>query len=326
MPAVAYSSVGQGESQTRTRPGLLHLSISFSLVCIFIDGSLTGRSAAALQLKGSPMQAKPIVVAAALALLAGAFASSAAQQGRSETIGADGKAERGDAPVLVHLAGIRMVGPEQALLLLADEDERRAVPIAVGRDQGLAIYLGQEKTPTPRPLTHDLIVQILDTLQVEVERVVITELRDGTYYSDIVLKQGRKKFDIDARPSDAIALAVRLEVPILASPALLTDIEEEGGPADTVDGGRRFGITVQELNDDLAEYLGAAEVPGVLVASVQEDSPASIAGVRRGDILQRLDGRPTGDVESYLEAVAVASRFPSFDVWREGEQLTLARP
>jgi S1-C subfamily serine protease len=67
-------------------------------------------------------------------------------------------------------------------------------------------------------------------------------------------------------------------------------------------------------------------VPGVLVASVQEDSPASIAGVRRGDILQRLDGRPTGDVESYLEAVAVASRFPSFDVWREGEQLTLARP
>ena len=272
------------------------------------------------------MQAKPIVIVAALALLAGAPAASAAEPGSSVTITADGKAENGDEPVLVHLAGIRMVGPEQALLLLADEDERRAVPIAVGRDQGLAIYLGQEKTPTPRPLTHDLIVQILDRLQVEVERVVITELRDGTYYADIALKQGRKRLDIDARPSDAIALAVRLDVPMLASPDLLTNIEEEGGPADTVDGGRRFGITVQELNDDLAEYLGASEVPGVLVASVKEDSPASNAGVRRGDILLRLDGRPTGDLESFVEAVAMASRYPSFDVWREGEQLTLARP
>ncbi len=229
-------------------------------------------------------------------------------------------------PILVHLAGIRMVAPEQALLVLADEEERRAVPIAVGRDQGLAIYLGQEKTSTPRPMTHDLMVQILDALDVEVENVIITDLREGTYYAEIALKDGRRRHRIDARPSDAIALAVRLEVPILASPDLLTNIDGNGPPGDVAEGGRRFGLTVQVLDADLAEFLGATGVAGVLVASVVADSPAEIAGLRRGDILQGLDGRPTGDLVTYLEAVGMASRFPSFDVWRDGEQLSLVRP
>jgi S1-C subfamily serine protease len=59
---------------------------------------------------------------------------------------------------------------------------------------------------------------------------------------------------------------------------------------------------------------------------VAKESPAEVAGLRRGDILQRLDGRPTDDLESYLKAVVMASRFPSFDVWRDGEQMTLVRP
>lgn len=267
-----------------------------------------------------------LVPVMALIAFATMFVATAAGQGESVTITADGEAQSGDEPVLVHLAGVRMVGPEQALLVLADEDETRAVPIAVGKDQGLAIYLGQEKTPTPRPMTHDLMVQILATLGADVEKVIITELREGTFYAEIVLRKGRKEHRIDARPSDAIALAVRLDAPILASPDLLTAIGEDGTPADTVEDGRRFGISVQELSPDLAEYLGATGVPGVLVASVAEESPADVAGLRRGDILLQLDGRPTEDLETYLRAVAMASRYPSFDVWRDGEQLTLVRP
>jgi S1-C subfamily serine protease len=170
------------------------------------------------------------------------------------------------------------------------------------------------------------MVQILDTLEVDVENVIITELREGTYYAEIALKSDRAEHRIDARPSDAIALAVRLEVPILAAPELLTTIDGDGGPSDTVEDGRRFGITVQELSADLAEYMGAVGVPGVLVASVAKESPADIAGLRRGDVLQRLDGRPTDDLTAYQKAVAMASRYPSFDVWRDGEQLTLVRP
>jgi bifunctional DNase/RNase len=267
-----------------------------------------------------------LILPAALLLCGAAPVAIAEQQSYSVTIDADGSVETPDEPVPVHLAGVRMIGPEQALLVLADEEERRAVPIAVGKDQGLAIYLGQEKTPTPRPMTHDLMVQILNTLEVDVEMVIITDLREGTYFAEIALKNGRKKHRIDARPSDAIALAVRLDVPILAFPALLTTIDDDGAPSDTVEDGRRFGITVQELSADLAEYMEAVGVPGVLVASVAKESPADIAGLRRGDILQRLDGRATDDLESYLKAVAMASRFPSFDVWRDGEQLTLVRP
>lgn len=267
-----------------------------------------------------------LILPAALLVFGAAIVAIAAEKSYSVTITADGEAQLGDEPVLVHLAGVRMVGPEQALLVLADAEEQRAVPIAVGKDQGLAIYLGQEKTPTPRPMTHDLMVQILDTLEVDVENVIITDLREGTFFAEITLKNGGVEHRIDARPSDAIALAVRLDVPILASPELLTPISDDGSPADTVEDGRRFGITVQELSTDLAEYMKATGVPGVLVASVAKESPAEDAGLRRGDILQRLDGRPTDDLESYLRAVAMASRFPSFDVWRDGEQLTLVRP
>ena len=266
------------------------------------------------------------ILPAALAILITAIFTIAAPLSSKIVSAAEDRPENEVELILVHLAGIRMVAPEQALLVLADEEGRRAVPIAVGRDQGLAIYLGQEKTPTPRPMTHDLIVQILDTLGVDVEKVIITDLREGTYFAEIALKDGRKRHRIDARPSDAIAIAVRLDVPILASPDLLTPIDGDGPPGDMVAGGRRFGLTVQELDADLAEFLGATGVPGVLVASVVADSPAEISGLRRGDILQSLDGRPTNDLNAYLDAIGMASRFPSFDVWRDGEQLTLVRP
>ena len=125
------------------------------------------------------------------------------------------------APVQVHVAGIQPVGPDQVLLFLADEKEEKAVPIAVGRDQGLAIFLGRERAQTPRPMTHDLIVEILKDLDAKVERVTITELKEDTYYSEIALRSGKTLHAIDARPSDAIALAVRLDTPIFAAPGLL---------------------------------------------------------------------------------------------------------
>lgn len=124
-------------------------------------------------------------------------------------------------PVPVHVAGIQAVGPDQVVLLLADEKEEKAVPISVGRDQGLAIFLGKERTQTPRPMTHDLIVEILNDLGATVEKVTITELKNDTYYSEIALRSGKTLYTVDARPSDAIALAVRLETPMFAAPGLL---------------------------------------------------------------------------------------------------------
>jgi bifunctional DNase/RNase len=132
--------------------------------------------------------------------------------------------------VRIHIAGIRMVGPDQALLLLADEKEERAVPMAVGRNQGIAIALGQEGTPTPRPMTHDLLVHILKALGASVDRITVTELKQDTYYAEIALRTAEDAYQIDARPSDAIALAVRLDAPMFASAGLLRLQMEDDDP------------------------------------------------------------------------------------------------
>ena len=258
-------------------------------------------------------------VLSAVALLLAAL--SVAPPSRARTAGDPSKT------VAVHIAGLQMIGPEQALLLLADDSEKRGVPIAVGRDQGVAIYLGKEGMETPRPMTHDLIAQILKTLEIDVTRVTVTALKGDTYFAEIGLSLNGDEHVIDARPSDAIALAVRLEVPISVAPDLLRPIGESGSPADdlaTLDD--RLGMGVQTLNHDLAEYLGASDVSGVLIASVEPDGPAVRAGLRRGDILQAIDGRMTETTAGFESARVEAADRPRFRVWRDGENLILREP
>jgi bifunctional DNase/RNase len=217
-----------------------------------------------------------------------------------------------------------MIGPEQVLLLLADEKEERAVPISVGRDQGIAIYLGKMKADTPRPMTHDLLNNILATLGASIEKITVTRLQDDVYFSVISLRAGGKVHAIDARPSDAIALAVRANAPMFAAPALLKSLDTSGKPDATMHADRTLGLTVQELDSDLAESLGADGVRGVLVASVVKSGPAERAGVRRGDILRAIDGHTIPDVAAYRAAAGTTVK--SLTVWREGGETTLRTP
>ncbi len=226
----------------------------------------------------------------------------------------------------VHLAFIRPVGPEQVMLILADATEERGVPITVGRDQGISIYLGREGAKTPRPMTHDLLVQILKALDVTIESVTVTALHNDTYYSEILLRSPAGAHRVDARPSDAIALAVRLDAPMFAAPDLLRMREGAGRTDIRAIAGRRLGLSVQELDRDLAEFLGALEVRGVLVASVAPGGVAGRAGLRRGDILREIDGRPTPDLEAFRSASGHAGDTSRFAVWREGKSLALSSP
>ncbi|MBI1951361.1 MAG: bifunctional nuclease family protein [Acidobacteria bacterium] len=226
-------------------------------------------------------------------------------------------------PVPVHIAGISQTGPDQVLLILADESEQKAVPIAVGRDQGLAIYLGKTRTETARPMTHDLLAAILGVLGAEVEKITVTGLKEDVYFAEISLRADGKVHPIDARPSDAIALAVRLNAQMFSAPALLKTLDGSD-PGRTIHAERRLGLTVQELDRDLAASLGAGEIRGVLVASVAKGGPADRAGLRRGDILQALDGHPVPHLAEFRGTVA--REVKSFTIWREGNTRTLARP
>jgi uncharacterized protein len=102
----------------------------------------------------------------------------------------------------------------QYVVVLEDIDKTRLVPIWIGVNEGNAIALELQGEKFPRPLTHDLIVNLLAALHASVEKVVVSDLKDNSYYALIHLKAGTKTLAIDARPSDSLAIAVRIRCPI----------------------------------------------------------------------------------------------------------------
>jgi bifunctional DNase/RNase len=100
------------------------------------------------------------------------------------------------------------------IVLLRDASDRRQLPIFIGQDQAKAIMMTLENQAPPRPLTHDLLVNILEAWDMTLERVVIHSLQDNTYFAILTLKNGEIRKEIDSRPSDAIAIALRTNSPI----------------------------------------------------------------------------------------------------------------
>ena len=100
------------------------------------------------------------------------------------------------------------------IIILRDEEEKRSLPIWVGIFEANAIALELEKISTPRPMTHDLIKNILESVDAKVEKIVVNDLRDNTFFALIHLRLGEEEMTVDSRPSDAIALALRVGAPI----------------------------------------------------------------------------------------------------------------
>ena len=116
---------------------------------------------------------------------------------------------------------------EQQVIVLKEKDGPRAFPILIGIYEATAIDRGIKEYRTPRPLTHDLICLILGSLDVEVERVVVTDLRNQTFYAKIVLQQNGKLIEVDSRPSDAIAIAVQTGTPIFVEEKVINEVLAE---------------------------------------------------------------------------------------------------
>ena len=107
------------------------------------------------------------------------------------------------------------------IVVLKDDDEKFFLPIWVGIFEANAIALQLENVTTPRPMTHDLLRNMITELDAHVTRVVINDLRDSTFFAQIRLNVGTKTLEVDARPSDAIALALRTEAPIYVAQSVL---------------------------------------------------------------------------------------------------------
>lgn len=109
------------------------------------------------------------------------------------------------------------------IVLLRDVAERRDLPIYIAQEQAKSIINALENQPPPRPLTHDLFVNLIEEWEMALERVVIHSLKDNTFYAVLTVRLGETKKEIDARPSDAIAIALRTNSPIWVMEEVIAD-------------------------------------------------------------------------------------------------------
>lgn len=122
------------------------------------------------------------------------------------------------------VAGVRIEFPSNApIVLLREAEGERFLPIWIGQSEAQAIAIGQQGLATPRPMTHDLLKNILEEMSVQVTSITITELRDGVFHAVIGLQRNGSSYEISSRPSDAIALAVRLDCKIFANEDVLEE-------------------------------------------------------------------------------------------------------
>jgi hypothetical protein len=131
-----------------------------------------------------------------------------------------------DDPVAMDVIGVRIELPTNTpILLLREREGKRYLPIWIGTNEATAIALALEGVEPQRPMTHDLLKLVTEALGGEVNRVVVTDLRDGTFFADLILSRDGEEMSLSSRPSDAIALAARTEAPVFAARSVL----DEGG-------------------------------------------------------------------------------------------------
>jgi len=155
----------------------------------------------------------------------------------------------------MELIGVRVELPaNQPIVLLKEREGSRYLPIWIGAVEATAIAFALQGVETARPLTHDLFVDVLQELGVELVAVHVTDLQDGTFYAELKLQRGQEAWTVSARPSDAIALASRLsEVPLYAAKDVLDtaglEIEE------TEEGDLEEGADAEEEVRQFREFL-----------------------------------------------------------------------
>jgi len=141
---------------------------------------------------------------------------------------------------------------KQPIVLLKTADDDKFLPIWIGHPEAAAILMKLQGATPPRPMTHDLLAEVIGELQGEIVRVEVTELRENTFYARIMIVQDGREVEIDSRPSDAIALAVRCDAKIFASEEV---IEESSIEFQAEDEEQRGLVTASSLADlDPAEF------------------------------------------------------------------------
>jgi bifunctional DNase/RNase len=140
------------------------------------------------------------------------------------------------------------------IVILKDQESDTVLPIWVGVYEANAIALEIEKVAMPRPMTHDLLKNLLVGLETTVQKVVVTELRDDTFFAVIWLERGGQVISIDSRPSDALALALRMDCPIFVEDEVLKSSKQANMASDRVNNDELRKWLENLGEDDLGRY------------------------------------------------------------------------
>jgi len=174
-----------------------------------------------------------------------------------------------DVPVELSRILITELGDGQ-IIVLAEKDGNRSFPIEIGISEALAIRRRLEGKPPPRPMTHDLLAGVVQSLGATLERIVINDLRNHTFFATLEIRQGKKLIQIDSRPSDAIALGVASNTPIFVAEHVMDEVLREPTAEERIDMLRArmeiLGCKIAELSSRLSDDAFLADVPETVVA------------------------------------------------------------
>ena len=161
------------------------------------------------------------------------------------------------------------LGSKQPIVLLKTAEGNRFLPIWIGHPEAAAILMKLQGASTPRPMTHDLVTDMLEQLDAQVIRITVTELKESTFYASITVQQNGSEVEIDSRPSDAIALAVRAEAPIFAADDVIEEsaIEFEGEE-----------VNEEEMIDEFKRFLDDVS-PDQFAVGEEDPSNTVLQGV-----------------------------------------------
>lgn len=149
----------------------------------------------------------------------------------------------------------------QRVVILKEKESERYLPIWIGPAEADAIAVKLQGVAVPRPLTHDLLNTVIDSLGSKIESIVVTDLLNDTFYAKLMINSGGNQLEIDSRPSDALALAVRTEVPIFAEESVLEKagimLDKETGKPITEEGGEAPAEGKKVNDDEMKKKMSA---------------------------------------------------------------------
>ncbi|KPV41882.1 hypothetical protein AN478_00335 [Thiohalorhabdus denitrificans] len=233
-----------------------------------------------------------------------------------------------DRFVEVEAVGVGVTPAGAPAVLLRRPGAGKAVPIFVDAGQAQAIAMALQEVEPSRPMTHDLLRDTLGALEAELRRIYVDDVRDGAFYGMLELAVAGREAPVrvDSRPSDALALALRAGVPILAAPKVLEaarEVEYRGMEERIA---RAAGITVNPLTEELRRALELPDRKGVVVSAAI--GPAHHAGLRPGALITAINGEtPRGPAHfrALLRETPSGER-AEVTFWQEGEEHRIEIP